>query len=132
MNSSFGWAAASIGVVSTSAVRTAIHILRILMTLSFCLRSVGKRPQPQLLLRDLPEARQAARLDDQKEEDQSTEHHQLDLLLERHRKPEPHGVRGVREDDRDQDDEPRAEERAEDAAEPPDDHHEQHQKRDAD
>src|SRR5437660_11103158 len=132
MNSSWGWPAAGIGAVSTSAASAAIHIVRTLMTLSFCLRSVGKRPEPQLLFRDLPEPRQPARLDDQKEDDQAAEHHQLDLLLERYRKPEPERVGRVAEDDRDQDDERRAEERAQDAAEAADDHHEEHEKRDDD
>src|SRR5947209_3894161 len=132
MNSSLDWAAAGIGAVSTSAASTAIHIVRTLMTLSFCPRSVGKRPEPQLLFGDLPEPRQPARLDDEKDDDQAAEHHQLDLLLERYRKPEPERVGRVAEDDRDQDDERRAEERAQDAAEAADDHHEEHEKRDAD
>src|SRR6266478_603047 len=117
MNSSLGWPAASIGALTTSAASSAIQILRSLMTLSFCRRSVGKRPEPQLLFRDLPEPRQPARLDDQKEDDQSAKHHQLELLLERHRKPEPDGVGRVAQNDRDQHDERRAEERAQDAAE---------------
>src|SRR5438552_11627881 len=132
MNISFGWATTSIGAVITSAASIAIETIRTLMTLSFHSRSMGEWPEPRLLLRDLPEPRQAARLDDQEEDDQSAEHHQLDLLLERHREPEPHGVRHIREDDRHQHDERGAEERAEDAPEPADDHHEQHEKRDAD
>src|SRR5437879_961754 len=130
MNTSLDWAAASIGAASTSAARAAIQIRRIFMTLSF--RSVGKRPQSQLLFRDLPEPRQTARLHDQEEDDQSAEDHQLDLLLEGDGQPEPDRVRRVREDDRHQHDEGGAEERAQDAAQAADDHHEEDEKRDAD
>src|SRR6266705_3442402 len=41
MNTSLGWAAASIGAVSTSAASTASHIFLILMTLSFRASSVS-------------------------------------------------------------------------------------------
>src|SRR5262245_3937477 len=47
--------------------------------------SVRERPEPQLLLRDLPEPRESVRLDHEEENDQATEHHELDLLLQRHR-----------------------------------------------
>src|SRR5215831_20549833 len=113
MKISLGWAAAPIGAASTSAAKAAVQIVRILMTLSF--RSMGKRPQSELLLRDLPEPGQAARLDDQEKDDQSAEHHQLDLLLQCDGQPEPDRVRRVREHDRHQHDEGGAEERAQDA-----------------
>src|SRR6266852_4276611 len=102
MNTSLGWAAASIGAAITSAASAAIQILPTLMTLSLRLRSVGKRPESQLLFRDLPEPRQPSRLDDQEENDQSAEDHQLDLLLEGDREPEPDGMGRVAQDDRDQ------------------------------
>src|SRR5262249_61208697 len=87
--------------------------------------SVRERPEPQLLLRDLPEPRQSVRLDHEEENDQAAEHHELDLLLQRHRQYEPDHVRHVGEEDRDQDDEGGPEEAPEDAAQPADDHHEQ-------
>src|SRR5512139_3682359 len=39
--------------------------------------SVRERPQPQLLLADRPQPRQAVRLDDQEEDDQRAEDHEL-------------------------------------------------------
>src|SRR3989454_2275171 len=132
MNISFGWATTSIGAVITSAASIAIETIRTLMTLSFHSRSMGEWPESQLLLRDLPEPGQAVRLDDQEEEDQSAEDHQLDLLLERNRKPEPDRVRRVAQDDRNEHDERGAEEGAQDAAPAADDHHEQDEERDAD
>ena len=45
----------------------------------FDLESVRERPQPQLLLADLPQPGEAVRLDDQKEDDQPAEHHQLEV-----------------------------------------------------
>src|SRR6266403_3934735 len=130
MNTSLDWAAASFGAASTSVATTAIQILRPFMTLSF--RSMGKRPQSQLLLRDLPEPRQPARLDDQEDDDQAAEDHQLDLLLEGDGQPEPDRVRRVAEEERHQHDEGGAEERAQDTAQAADDHHEEDEKRDAD
>jgi len=41
--------------------------------------SMRERPQPQLFLRDLPDPREAVRLDDQEEDDQAAEDHQLDV-----------------------------------------------------
>src|SRR3546814_12099450 len=41
------------------------------------LPSVGERPQPELLLGDLPEPRQAVRLDEKEEDDQGAEHHEF-------------------------------------------------------
>src|SRR3546814_4948566 len=43
------------------------------------LPSVGERPQPELLLGDLPEPRQAVRLDDKEEDDQGAEHHEFQV-----------------------------------------------------
>src|SRR5262249_34670301 len=62
--------------------------------------SVREGPHAELLLGDLPESRQSTRLDDQKENDEATEHHQLDLLLERRRHPEAQPVGNVREQNR--------------------------------
>src|SRR5437870_10163437 len=132
MNISFGWATTSIGAVITSAASIAIETIRTLMTLSFHSRSMGEWPEPQLLLRDLPEPGQAARLDDQEEDDQSAEDHQLDLLLERDGQSESDRMRRVTQDDRDQHDERGAEEGPHDAAQAADDHHEQDEERDAD
>src|SRR5439155_10404201 len=86
---------------------------------------VGKRPEPQLLFGYLPEPRQSVRLDDQKEDDETAEHHQLELLLQGDRQAQAHGLRRVREEDRHQYDEGGAEEGSEDRAEAADDHHEQ-------
>ena len=41
-----------------------------------CAPSVGKRPHPQFLLPDLPQPRQAVRLDDQEEDDQRADDHE--------------------------------------------------------
>src|SRR6266850_7805896 len=132
MKISLGWPMAAIGAAISSAASTAIQILRSVMTLSFRLRSMRKRPQSQLLFRDLPEPRQSSRLDDQEDDDQSAEHHQLDLLLQRDREYEADDVGRIAQDDRDQHDECRAEERAQDAPQAADDDHEEDQKRDAD
>src|SRR6266542_1277372 len=43
--------------------------------------SVGERPEAELLLSGLPEARQTERLDRQEEDDQRPEHHQLQVGL---------------------------------------------------
>ena len=40
----------------------------------------GKRPHPQFLLRDLPQPREAVRLDDQEEDDQRADDHELQVL----------------------------------------------------
>src|SRR6185437_8473422 len=39
--------------------------------------SMGERPQPQLLLADLPQPRESVRLDDQEEDDEPPEYHQF-------------------------------------------------------
>ena len=56
--------------------------------------SVRERPQPELLLGDLPEPREPVRLDDQEEDDEPAEDHQLDLLQQRHRRPAPSSAAG--------------------------------------
>src|SRR5919199_4519530 len=61
--------------------------------------SMRERPQPQLLLADLPQPGQTMRLHDQEEDDERPEHHELDLLLERDRQRESRQVGGVREKD---------------------------------
>src|SRR5581483_4084944 len=87
--------------------------------------SVRERPPPQLLLRELPQPRQPARLDGQEEQDEAAEHHQLDLLLEGDRQAEAEPARHVGEQDRHQHDERRPQERAQHGTEPPDDDHEE-------
>src|SRR5215831_5251868 len=52
--------------------------------------SVGKRPQTQLLLRDLPQSRDPMRLDDQKDDDQRPEADQLQLAREPRPQLPPH------------------------------------------
>src|SRR4029434_3364951 len=93
---------------------------------------VGKRPQTKLLLGDLPEPRESVRLHDQEEYEYPAEHHELDLLLQRHRHGEAQRVGRIREEDRYHHDEGGAEERAQDAPQPADDHHEQHEEREVD
>src|SRR5688500_19025730 len=66
------------------------------MHASFC-SLVRERPQSELLLRDLPQPREPVGLDDQEEEDEPTEHHQLDLFGEGHGQVQSHGVGDVRE-----------------------------------
>src|SRR5262249_23394492 len=111
----FSWA----GAVATSGpatVRVAsrpMASMRALMVASLT-ALMRKRPQPELLLRDLPESREAARLDDQEEDDQPAKDHQLDLLLEGHRQLEPHRVWDPCEEDRDEDDEAGTQKRAQD------------------
>src|SRR5574337_86059 len=46
---------------------------------------VGKRPESQLFLCDLPKPRQPVRLDDEEEDDQAAEDHRLQLFLQRDR-----------------------------------------------
>src|SRR5262245_53164437 len=131
MNTSAAWADNAHGPTAMAAASPAIQSARTFMSssLSRCDRilesfSVRERPQPVLLLGGLPEPRQAVRLDDQKEDDESAEDHQFDFLRERHRHPEPQPVWDIREQDRHHDDEGGAEERAEDRPEPADDDHE--------
>src|SRR5688572_19663433 len=47
---------------------------------SECAPSVRKRPHPEFLLADLPQPREAVRLDDQEENDQHADHHELEML----------------------------------------------------
>src|SRR5438105_7885284 len=100
------------GPAASTRASTATMTVLTLIGCLLCL-SVRKRPQAQLLLADLPEAREPVRLHDQEEEDEPAEHHQLDLFLQRDRQQEPHRVGRVGEEDRDEHDEGGAEERAE-------------------
>src|SRR5436305_11663041 len=43
-------------------------------------RLIGERPHPQLLLADLPQAREPVRLDDQEEDDERAHDHELQLF----------------------------------------------------
>src|SRR6267142_6023690 len=124
-------AAGAMGPAITASASTATRILLMLM-ISSSLLSVRERPQPQFLLGDLPEPRQPLGFHDQKEDDESAEDHQLDLLLQRHRQPHPDEMGHVGQEDRHQQDEAGAEERAQDAAEAADDDHEQHEERERD
>src|SRR6185436_18645138 len=87
--------------------------------------SVRKRPQPQLLLPDRPEPREAVRLDDEEEDDEGAENHDFDVRDhrggQRHAQPRRQLVQHQRQDD----DEGCAQERSEDRAETADDHHEE-------
>src|SRR5580704_1913882 len=87
--------------------------------------SMGERPEPQLLLADGPEPRQAVGLNDQKEDDQRAEDHRLQIGHQINRNLEPGKARRVVEKNRQQHNESGAEEGAEDAAEAADDDHEQ-------
>ena len=89
--------------------------------------SVRERPEAELLLSDLPEPREAVRLDDQEEDDQRAEDDQLEVG----RRGSGSRVAGKSacvdhvQEDRQQHDEGGAEERAEDAAQAADDDDEQ-------
>src|ERR1700674_3559620 len=88
----------AIGPAATTMASMAIRNIFSLMVPSSGV--VRERPQAQFLLRDLPEPRQALWLYDQKKDDEPTEDHQLDLLLERDGQLESHGVGRVGEEDR--------------------------------
>src|SRR6266496_5877712 len=45
-----------------------------------CAPSVRERPHPEFLLANLPQPREAVRLDDQEENDEDTDHHELEML----------------------------------------------------
>src|SRR5215475_11207999 len=77
MNCSF-WATAGADRPSAMSNAVASDHPRVLALISPS-SSVRKRPQTQLLLRDLPHSRQPVRLDDQKEDDQRSEADQLQL-----------------------------------------------------
>src|SRR5262245_2669683 len=70
-------------------------------------RSMRKRPQPKLFLRDLPEPGQAVRLGDQEHDDERAEDHQLELFGERHRQLEPDHMRRIGQEHGDEQDESR-------------------------
>src|SRR6266498_859943 len=93
---------------------------------------VGKRPQPELLFGDLPEPGEPIGLDHQKEDDERSEDHQLDLLLQGHRHGQPDQVRGVGEKDGDEHDEGGPQEGSEDTSETSDDDHEEDEERQVD
>ena len=78
---------------------------------------MGEWPEPQLFLADRPQPREAVRLYDQKEHDQRTEDHRLQIGNEIDRKLEPGETRRIVEKNRQQHNKGGAEERAEDAAE---------------
>src|SRR5450830_959326 len=92
-----------------------------------------ERPQAQLLLGNLAQARQPMRLNNQEENDQPAEQHELDM---RHRRIGERQVQERRqrwqhvvEEDRQQQDEGRAEEGTKYAADTTNDDHEQDAKR---
>src|SRR5688500_11448584 len=91
--------------------------------------SVRERPEPQLLLGDLPEPGEAVGLDNQDKDDQAAEDHQLEVGHQSMRDLDVEGMGGPAggdvEHDRKQGDERGAEERAEDRADAADDDHEQ-------
>src|SRR5215510_3325287 len=119
-------------VSGPAASATATRTTSIVLSFMNPSRLVRKRPKTKLFLRDLPEPREAVRLRDQEEDDETAEDHQLDLLLQGHRQSEAHGVRHIREEDRHHHDEGGAEERPQDAPQAADDHHEQHEERQID
>src|SRR5271165_7065126 len=57
--------------------------------------SMRERPEPQLLLADRPQPRQAVRLDDQEEDDQRAEDHRLQIGHQIDRNLEPGEARRV-------------------------------------
>src|SRR4029453_11225819 len=87
--------------------------------------STRERPEPQLLLPDRPQPREAVRLDDQEKHDECAEDHGLDVRGGggglRNAKPAGDLVEHQRQDH----DERGAEEGAEDRSESADDHHEE-------
>src|SRR6185369_8199198 len=91
--------------------------------------SMRERPQARLLLADRPQPREAARLDDEEEDDQRAEDHGFDVRDGRGRDGDAQPPGQLVEEDRQQGDERRAEEAAEDRPQPADDHHEQQAER---
>src|SRR5262245_51201337 len=117
MNTSFDWpsAAGTSGPAASAAIRSPITYrpMSIALLRWGAWGSVRKRPQPQLLLRDLPEPREPVRLDDEEEHDQRAEDHELELLGQRDRQLDAHRVRRVGQEYGQQQDEGRAQERPE-------------------
>src|ERR671918_221698 len=105
------------GPATRAAMRPPIKNARSVIVPS--LRSVGERPQAELLLHDLPQPRQSAWLHDEEEDDEPAEDHELELFLGIRPHGEPEPVRRVGQEDRRQHDEGGAEERAEHAPHPP-------------
>ena len=95
--------------------------------------SMRKRPEPHLVLCDLPQSGEPVRFDDQEEHDQGAEDHQLDVRKDGVRDFDAEQVRDAAEqqaeEDRQQDDERRAEEGAEDRAHAAEDDHKENAKR---
>src|ERR671930_1182390 len=97
------WAAPASGHAARATVsRPSASVVNFLMVASS--PSMRERPQPQLLLGDLPQPGQAAGLDDQKKDDEPAEGHQLDLFLERRGHADAQQVGQVGQEDGDQDD----------------------------
>src|SRR5215831_985405 len=92
-------------------------------------QSVRKRPEPELLLADLPQAREPERLDREEEHDQRAENDERQVRHQARGQREPEGVldrvRREIEEDRQEHDEGSAQERPQDAAYPADDDHEE-------
>src|SRR5438552_1843658 len=91
--------------------------------------SVGERPEPQLFLGDLPQARKPQRLDDEEKDDERAEQDQSQVRHQPRGKGKTEraldrGGRKVHED-RQQHDEGSAQERTQDAADAADDDHEE-------
>src|SRR5215470_13903125 len=86
MNCSF-WATA--GADRPSATSSAAIPDHPLVLISPCL-SMGKRPQTQLFLRDLPQPCEPVRLDDEKEDDERPEADQLQLAQQPGTQLAPH------------------------------------------
>src|SRR5262245_31136599 len=133
MNIVLSWASVAAGPSPRPSPSTTISHPRPFMLSSLSsTSSVWKRPEPELLLGDLPESREPVRLDDEKEDDQATEDHHLDLLLQGDRHGQAERVGGVGEEDGDEHDEGRPQEGSQHASQSPDDDHEEHQERDVD
>src|SRR5438477_6828897 len=94
-----------------------------------CPVSMGERPEPQLFLGDLPQARKPQRLDDEEKDDERAEQDQSQVGHEPRGKGKTERAldRSGREvhEDRQQHDEGSAQERTEDAADVADDDHEE-------
>src|SRR5512144_3026129 len=111
---------------STSAAPGHHHRLLVRMCTSTSTFSMRKRPDPELLLPDLPEPGEAVWLDDEEDDDQRTEADQLQLAQEpRLHIPAHHCVEGPVQEQREESDERRAEERAHHRTQATDDDHEE-------
>src|SRR3712207_7931869 len=92
---------------------------------SFDPPSVGERPHPELLFADLPEPREAVRLDDQEEDDESANDHEAQVLyggrMDGDAERPEQGRQDKAQPDRHDVDEGSAEKGADQASEPADD-----------